>query len=74
MTALMSRVGAWLSKYVLRFVVRYFLDFIIAYLERRRLSNEQKENDKKQNEKYKDAVKNGTEAEIDEETKKLLNG
>jgi len=74
MAALMSRVASWFSKYVLRYVFRYALDFIIAYLERRRLQTEQENKDKKQNEIYKDTVKNGTEDEIVKETEKLLNG
>lgn len=74
LTALMSRVGSWFSKYVVSYVFRYALDFIIAYLERRRLQKEQELKDKKQNEIYKDTIKNGTEDNIVKETEKLLNG
>lgn len=75
--ALLGKIGQWAGQYILKLLVKYVADFINAFFERRKAVLEREKQDKKDREvnipKYREAVKNGTEDEIDKATDSLLN-
>lgn len=77
MTAFLGKIGQWAGQYILKFLIKYVADFVNAFFERRRAVAEREKQDKKDSQenipKYREAVKNGTEDEIDKATDSLLN-
>ena len=76
MSAFFGKLGQWATNYILKFFISYVLDFINAFLERRRAQQARAEQEKKDIDnlkKYQEVIKNGTEAEIDKETDNILN-
>lgn len=70
----MSKVYETLAKYIVKFAITYLWDHVAAYIERRKVKQEQEKKDEEQLQKLREAVKNGTEQEIENETEKYFRG
>jgi len=77
----MSAFGAAIGRYVLNFVLKYILNYVhkgvlylIAAAERNIENKKQDKKDAEQIDKTREAVKNGTDEDIEKETEKMLNG
>ena len=73
MSAFMAKIGEWFGKYVVQYVLRYVWDHVTAWLERRRISEEQRKRDQASKEDYERTVQNGTNEEIIRKTEDRFN-
>lgn len=77
MTAILGKIGQMIITQVVKLAFTLFIDFLNAYLERRKATKEREEQERKDREenlpKYRETIKNGSEEDIDKATDSLLN-
>lgn len=73
MTAFFTKIGEWFGKYVVQYVIRYVVDHVTSWIERRRISEEQRKRDEASKEDYQRAVEHGTNEEIIRKTEDRFN-
>jgi hypothetical protein len=71
--AFTAKLGAWFTKIVLPYLLKYFWDHLQAWNERRLKDNAQKKEDETTNQTYDEAIKHGTKEEIRRATEDRFN-